>query len=311
MPAGPSPDSALEASEVYLLLEVREVGRVGACSRALASVASSSWQALLQRHAALPADAASPRRTQQVCRDLLKFLASRAHLHGKVAWTFASWTSLEACISPWRGRRAFDVVDAALFKELYAKCHRRDNRQYYKGHAEALQRCKAIAAVPLTLTWSSRPEADVPRGSCECSIDLPHGHLQLIVNQWFAEQQEGLAFECFHLVADVRGCWPRLRLLHLALLSLEPFARSVSTVLGRRRSEVMELRWCHPGYDDLRDEAEAVAGAVPESQLQAIRAVLLVRAEEAAEDAPGSAQSSAEDQSDSSSSSARSESASA
>ncbi|CAE7930251.1 mdlA, partial [Symbiodinium sp. KB8] len=234
MPAGPSPDSALEASEVYLQLEVREVGRVGACSRALASVASSSWQALLQRHVALPADAASPPRTQQVCRDLVKFLSSRAHLHGKVAWTFASWTSLEACISPWSGRRALDVVDASLFKELYTKCQRRDDRRYYKGHAEALEGCKAIAAVPLTLTWSSWPEADVPRGSCECSIDLPHGHLQLIVNQWFTEQQEGLAFECFHLVADVHGCWPRLRLLHLALLSLEPLTRSVSTVLGRR-----------------------------------------------------------------------------
>lgn len=211
---------------------------------------------------------------------------------------------MESLSSKWRGCPAADLAGVALFKELYKQHEASFGRDplttaFYRGHLRALRRSTAMAAVPLTFRWTS---AD-PR-SQSCRVGLPRGGtLQLRMEQWD---------EFFQLHAEVRGESKHLSLLHLSVLSIEPNAPFIMSLLGRKRIPSKWLRpiaWLLPGFDPLPRWWPAFGGAKGNHsqdgaapchlQMTSMRALLVLRSAETRETVPwvGSLRSSEEESS--------------
>lgn len=250
------------------LLGTKEIGRVLCTSRD--ATAGAAWQELLlsQRYILLLHGEPQGSSSLGVWRDLARsiFTGQDVPQH-EAPWIFDNVRELESLSSKWRGCPAADLAGVALFKApngilqrifqgaLQATRGQLRSRslehRFYRGHLRALRRSRAMAAVPLTFRWTS---AD-PR-SQSCRIGLPRGGtLQLRMEQWD---------EFFQLHAEVRGESKHLSLLHLSVLSIEPNAPFIMSLLGRKRIPSKWLRpiaWLLPGFDPLPRWWPAFGGA--------------------------------------------------
>ncbi|CAL1129652.1 unnamed protein product [Cladocopium goreaui] len=286
------------------LLGTKEIGRVLCTSRD--ATAGAAWQELLlsQRYILLLHGEPQGSSSLGVWRDLARsiFTGQDVPQH-EAPWIFDNVRELESLSSKWRGCPAADLAGVALFKELYKQHEASFGRDplstaFYRGHLRALRRSRAMAAVPLTFRWTS---AD-PR-SQSCRIGLPRGGtLQLRMEQWD---------EFFQLHAEVRGESKHLSLLHLSVLSIEPNAPFIMSLLGRKRIPSKWLRpiaWLLPGFDPLprwwpafggAHGGQDGAGGPCHLQMTSMRALLVLRSAEARENVPwvGELQSSEEESS--------------
>jgi len=262
-------------------LGAREIGRV-LCTCKDAVSGAGVWQELFLAREYIILERPSD---TQVClpstlwRDLARSIFTGMEVpKPQGPWSFQSIRELEVLSSKWRGCPAADLAGVALFKEL---CKQREanygrdplSSAFYRGHLRALRHSHPMAAVPLTFRWPSKDD----HRSEPCCIGLPRflGTLKLRLEQWG---------DFLQLTAEVQGESPSLALLHISVVSIEPFAPFIMSLLGRKRIPSKWLRplaWILPGFDPLPRWWPALGGGQDgegESlQMSSLRALLVLR----------------------------------